>query len=387
MINNQETSQNENIGQIPVGDYPEENNDSHTKQFKPNDKPQENNDESKEQAPISNEAEEDNGQTTLNLQPGPNLEENIIDRAINENQYKDKDKDNEMNNNYTCKCKCCESCLYNCNNIYETLFDKYDNNEYIYYNIPKILFAFLIQNIIFLILFILYKNKKDSYEYYFGSSALDDLNNNIIPCIPTFGGSGGIAFDIIKYKQYKNDEYIRNDNICVTVILFIFLTGTKAAIHALYYIIICYGFPDIIMEPELDSLFTFIFPIVYYITLITYISYKKGNINFALFFFIGFIYYLIMNLILFLLTKSTNDLISNLIFMSLEIISLNFGIYMAKYKNTLQSDYIMWNILHIEVYRLYPILAILGFFAFLTFIGIILGCFVALCYLYLRRGD
>ena len=303
-------------------------------------------------------------------------ENKLLDDKSNESSSQNKESNKIEENNKNSECL--ERCQYNTCIFYDSFIGRFDNENYVYFKITQILFIFLFQNILYLILFLYYNYS--SFEH------REKTEEDIIICIGVLGPTGGIAFDMVKYKQYKNDEFIKDNNHFATTIFFLFITCTKTAIHALYYII-CYNLSDlIIINPELDSLITLILPVIYYITLILFVYFKKGVINYAFFLLIGVIYIIILNLILFILSSS-NDLISGLILSCLEIFAFNIGLSLANNINVLKSDSIIWNVIHIEIYRLYPILALLGFLLILVLIGMALGCCIAFCYLLMYRRE
>ena len=121
----------------------------------------------------------------------------------------------------------------------------------------------------------------------------------------------------------------------------------------------------------------FIFSIIFYSTLALFIC-LKHVLNFCWFLAIGFIYIVIASLVLQFFNKNNGE--SNafdLFLFILEIIFYNSGLGLSYCRGVLSHYEIAWNVLHIEIYRLYPLLALFAIPA-LILIALIF-CFLCVC--------
>ena len=99
----------------------------------------------------------------------------------------------------------------------------------------------------------------------------------------------------------------------------------------------------------------FIFSIIFYSTLTLFICLKK-SINLGLFCLFGLIYIVIASVVLFSIKKDVLIFVFDLILFILEIFFYNTGLRLSFYRAILSHNENAWDILHIEVYRLYPLL-------------------------------
>ena len=199
-------------------------------------------------------------------------------------------------------------------------------------------------------------------------------------------GVVGIFFVIPKYMQYRRNYDNNFIPIVSTIIIYIFK------------IIFCFGFWSNFelyeneeekfsyneKDPRTIALFYliyFIFGIIYYLTITIFII-KQKAINFLWFFIIGFIYVGLSTLIIYLISKDNDKYeddtyIVGLIFYSLEVIFYNFGIGLSYCRKVLNEYLTPWNILHIEIYRIYPLLFLVSI-PVIIIAALIVSCFMGL---------
>lgn len=173
----------------------------------------------------------------------------------------------------------------------------------------------------------------------------------------------GIVFIFAKLFQYRRNYDHDLLAVVFAILLYIF---TFIQFFGIWTI------PEMELEFEektsrsvvLLYLIYFIFGIVYYFT-ITMFTIKKKAINFSWFFIIGFIYVGISTLTLYLISKNnekyTSDIeISGLILYIMEVTFYNFGIGLAYCRDVLNEYQTSYNVLHIEIYKIYPILLLVS---------------------------
>ena len=123
----------------------------------------------------------------------------------------------------------------------------------------------------------------------------------------------------------------------------------------------------------------FIFSIVFYSTLTLFIC-IKNTLNYCWFCFFGFLYVVIATIVFyFIIDKDLTTYGFDLFLCISEILFFNSGLTLSFCRGVLSHSEIAWNVLNIEIYKLYPLLVIFAIPA-LLFIALILCLFGGCCF-------
>ena len=287
---------------------------------------------------------------------------------------------------YNCDCDCCECCDCDCDccDCYKiicceccecTCLDCCDKDNH--YKLQISFIILLIQNIIYLIchlcIFVDYND--------FSFRLIITPEFFYIMFFIT-----GTIFVIIKYLQFRNEFDTDNCEIVFPSIITLIISFFKGVFffgiwsifnqkkyEYIYYIPLSYS-GELLRIISIVYIIYFSFSIIYYFTLIIFV-YKRYYINYVWFFIIGILYIVIANFVLYLITSFETS-IYGLIICSLEIVFLNFGIGISLCRDILKSDTNIWNIVNIEIYKLYPLLIIASIpgLTFLATLALIYAC-------------
>ena len=265
-------------------------------------------------------------------------------------------------------CDCCDNCNCECKLICCNSFDLYNN-----YKMQISFLIYLIQNIIYLSIFLLFFLDYNGFSF----------KLMISPTFFTIAGIiGSINFLSVKYFQFKDVPDCLSNN-GVSIIFMIGITFSKT--------IFLLGWPSLTFENynynksytsdnqgfknlAIIYLIYFSFSIIYYFTLSLYVC-LNNRVNYFLFLFIAVIYITIEFLILYFISL-VEIIIYGLIICSLEVLLLYIGIGLAICRKVLNNETEVLNSLHIEIFRLYPLLLL---FSIPTSIIIIVIIIVITC--------
>ena len=254
---------------------------------------------------------------------------------------------------------------------------KIDNNnnnkngcyaDYNKYKIQRICFVYFLQNLfyLFILLFIFEREEFRKYiKFIFDNYPTIFISSCFI---------SGAIFLIIKYIQCKSKKY---RNRFVFFIFILCLTFFKAVFYfqmwALIYNVLFGDIYKIIdnflnkydhLEDEVLNngkkvYFTyFSFSAVYHLTLCFFLL-KKGLVNSLWLFLFGLIYLCPGNIYLYYINYMDNyNYIYGIVICLFEILYFNLALNLALFRNALDNSNVFWNFIHIEIYKIYPILFI-----------------------------
>ena len=181
----------------------------------------------------------------------------------------------------------------------------------------------------------------------------------------------GIIFLIIKIVQCSKENDSYNCDCCGYFSILV-LSSCKAILFLGIWTL--FDDKDIFKNAFLLYLSYYIFSLLYYSTLTVFIYHNHSN--FFWFFIFGFIYVGLATLIIYLITKNNKITNYGLNIFILEVVFYNFGLGIAICRGVLQGNEFIWKVLHIEIYRLYPLLVLcsIPLIIFAIIIGVILCC-------------
>ena len=282
---------------------------------------------------------------------------------------KKKENNKIKNDEYNKKCCFSKQNLTNCcnclKNMVECLLTCLDNFDYENkYNLEISSICNIIQNIIYLFLFLLI------FVDYSDFSFKKKISSVLLYITIFITGIVFLIRNIIQGSK-ENDSY---DCDCCGYFSILVLTFCKAIF--LFGIWTIFENNVIFKKVNLLYLSYFILSFLYYFTLTIFLITKKA-FNFFWFLIFGFIFVGLATLIIYLITENNEITIYGLIIFILEIVFYNFGLGIAICRGVLNGKEIIWKVLHIEIYRLYPLLILCSIPAIL--IVIIIGGILCCC--------